>query len=54
MKLFLQLVVDGLVKGSMIEEAEELVELGSSNSYVQYNLTMPVNDELTENAGHST
>lgn len=51
---FLQLVVDGLVKGSMIEEAEELVELGSSNSYVQYNLTMPVNDELTENAGHST
>ncbi|XP_021739869.1 pentatricopeptide repeat-containing protein At1g55890, mitochondrial-like, partial [Chenopodium quinoa] len=37
----LQLVVNGLVKESKIQEAEELVELGKSNSFVQYDLVMP-------------
>ncbi|XP_074307588.1 uncharacterized protein LOC141642634 [Silene latifolia] len=36
----LQLVVNELVKKSMIEEAEELVELGKTNNFVQYNLTL--------------
>lgn len=49
----LQLVVDGLVKQSMVDEAEELVELGKSNSYVQYSLMMPTNDKLPENGDHS-
>ncbi|XP_056686492.1 pentatricopeptide repeat-containing protein At1g55890, mitochondrial-like [Spinacia oleracea] len=37
----LQLVVNELVKGSKSEEAEELVERGKSNRFVQYNLVMP-------------
>ncbi|KMT04065.1 hypothetical protein BVRB_8g186620 [Beta vulgaris subsp. vulgaris] len=37
----LQLVVNGLVKASLTEEAEELVKLGKSNSYVQYDLVLP-------------
>ncbi|KAJ8437872.1 hypothetical protein Cgig2_031388 [Carnegiea gigantea] len=37
----LQRVVNGLVKVSRTEEAKELVELGKSNSYIQYNLTLP-------------
>ena len=49
----LQLVVNGLVKQSMVDEAEELVELGKSNSYVQYHLTTPTNDKLPENGDHS-
>ncbi|KAA8519936.1 hypothetical protein F0562_014154 [Nyssa sinensis] len=36
----LQLVVDGLVKESKIEEAKMLVELGKSNNYTRYNLKM--------------
>lgn len=40
----LQLAVNELVKGSMMEEAEELVELGKSNGYVKYNLTLPKED----------
>lgn len=37
----LQNVVDGLVKDSMTEEAETLVKLAKSSSYVPYNLAMP-------------
>ncbi|XP_021719458.1 pentatricopeptide repeat-containing protein At1g55890, mitochondrial-like [Chenopodium quinoa] len=37
----LQLVINGLVKESKIQEAEELVELGKSNSFVQYGLVIP-------------
>lgn len=37
----LQNVVDGLVKKSMIEEAKTLVELGRSNSFFPYDLTLP-------------
>ena len=37
----LQSVVNGLVKVSRIEESKELVELGKSNKYIQYNLTLP-------------
>uniref|UniRef100_A0A5B7AUV4 Pentatricopeptide repeat-containing protein n=1 Tax=Davidia involucrata TaxID=16924 RepID=A0A5B7AUV4_DAVIN len=44
----MQLVVDGLVKESKIEEAEELVELGKSNNYFYYKLKMPIDDELTD------
>ncbi|XP_076948826.1 uncharacterized protein LOC143621199 [Bidens hawaiensis] len=36
----LQLVVDGLVKESRTEEAKELVEIGSSNKFRRYNLTI--------------
>lgn len=37
----LQLVVDGLVKESMIEEAKELVEMGKTNKYCCYKLKLP-------------
>ena len=37
----LQDVVDGLVKNSMTEEAEALVKLANSSSYVPYSITMP-------------
>ncbi|KAL7244011.1 hypothetical protein ACSBR1_016271 [Camellia fascicularis] len=36
-----QLVLDGLVKESKMEEAKELVELGKSNSYFDYKLELP-------------
>ncbi|PSS24727.1 Pentatricopeptide repeat-containing protein [Actinidia chinensis var. chinensis] len=38
----MQLVVDGLVKESKMEEARELVELGKSNGYFHYKLKMPL------------
>ncbi|KAK2978965.1 hypothetical protein RJ640_017529 [Escallonia rubra] len=37
----LQLVVDGLVKESKIEEAKKLVQMGKSNVYRQYRLRLP-------------
>ncbi|KAK9907037.1 hypothetical protein M0R45_002490 [Rubus argutus] len=37
----LQAVVDGLVKASRIEEAREVVKLGNTNSYRNYNLKLP-------------
>ncbi|PSS10330.1 Pentatricopeptide repeat-containing protein [Actinidia chinensis var. chinensis] len=41
--LMMQLVVDGLVKESKMEEAKELVELGKSNGYFRYKLEIPSN-----------
>ncbi|XP_057514005.1 pentatricopeptide repeat-containing protein At3g13160, mitochondrial-like [Actinidia eriantha] len=38
----MQLVVDGLVKESKMEQAKELVELGKSNGYFHYKLKMPL------------
>ncbi|KAL9236681.1 hypothetical protein vseg_011319 [Gypsophila vaccaria] len=47
-KDLLQVVVNELVKKSMIEEAEELVELGKTNNFVQYSLTLhPETDEVS-------
>ncbi|KAJ0787852.1 putative tetratricopeptide-like helical domain superfamily [Helianthus annuus] len=40
----LQLVVDGLVKASRTEEAKELVEIGNSNKFRRYNLTIPAEE----------
>lgn len=40
-EVWLQMVVDGLVKDSKVEEAEELVKLAGTNIYHQYNLVMP-------------
>jgi pentatricopeptide repeat protein len=37
----LQLVVDGLVKVSRMEEVEKLVQLGKTNSYCRYDLKLP-------------
>lgn len=40
-KTLAQRVVDGLVRESKMEEAEELVELGSSNNFYDYELKLP-------------
>ncbi|KAI4299247.1 hypothetical protein L6164_032724 [Bauhinia variegata] len=37
----LQLVVDAMVKKSMISQAEKIVQLAKSNRYCKYNLTLP-------------
>ncbi|KAA8515439.1 hypothetical protein F0562_018950 [Nyssa sinensis] len=41
----MQLVVDGLVKESKMEDAEKLVELGKSNNYFHYKLKMAGDQE---------
>ncbi|KAK9681671.1 hypothetical protein RND81_10G019200 [Saponaria officinalis] len=44
----LQLVINELVRRSMIVEAKELVELGKTNNFVQYNLALhPETDKLS-------
>ncbi|KAK1420052.1 hypothetical protein QVD17_21357 [Tagetes erecta] len=40
----MQMVIDGLVKESKTEEAEQLVEIGNSNKFRRYNLTMPAEE----------